>query len=354
MPVPVTRLLLLALLVTTPGAAQTFTPPSFARPAWTSAQSFTTVTSVRELSNGSVLVSDFSEPMVYLLAPGGQSARQIGRKGSGPREYLTPLRLIALPADSTMLLDRDAERYLLIAPNGEIVATTPFPEALRLASQYIRGADRSGRLYFQMRYIAPDPTAPKSTALLRWDRRAATFDSVGAVRMPSATPIGGKLANGSSYSGMRLMPYAEADFWAVAPDGRIGVVRAAPYRVEWLQPGRPAVIGATITYPRVPVTDADRKAYEPKGPPFTFVYADTKPAFSNDAVVLDDRSRLWIGRSVPRGAAMREWDVVDDQGKRIATFGLPADKRILAISARFVYVLWKDQDDVQWLQAYAR
>ena len=51
------------------------------------------------------------------------------------------------------------------------------------------------------------------------------------------------------------------------------------------------------------LTDADRKANEPKGPPFTLVYAEVKPPFSNDAVVLDDRARLWIGRSFTRGAS---------------------------------------------------
>ncbi|MBK6495412.1 MAG: hypothetical protein KA745_06780 [Gemmatimonadales bacterium] len=342
------------VLFAAPSGAQAFAAPSFARPTWTSAQSFTTVTGVRELSSGSVLVADFSEPMVHLLAPGGQSAKQIGRKGSGPREYLTPLRLIALPNDSTLLIDRDADRYLIIAPNGDIVATTPFPEQMRLAGQYIRGADQGGRLYFQMRYIAPEPTAPSTTGILRWDRRSVRFDSLGFVKMPSATPIGGKLANGASYQGMRIMPYTPADAWTVAPDGRIAMIRVAPYRVDWLATGRPPVVGGAIPYSPVPVTDADRKANEPKGPPFTLVYAEVKPPFSNDAVVLDDRARLWIGRSFTRGAKTRDWDVVDSQGKLLKTINLAADKWIMAVTARFVYVLWRDQDDVEWLQAYAR
>ena len=79
-----------------------------------------------------------------------------------------------------------------------------------------------------------------------------------------------------------------------------------------------------------------------------------KPPFSNDAVVLDDRARLWIGRSFTRGAKTRDWDVVDSQGKLLKTINLAADKWIMAVTARFVYVLWRDQDDVEWLQAYAR
>jgi len=338
----------------TKGGAQAFSPPSFARPTWTAAEPFTLVSSVRELSNGSVLVADVSEPTVHLLAPGGQSARQIGRKGSGPREYLTPWRMIALPNDSTLLIDRDADRYLLVAPNGDIVATTPLPESMKLASQYIRGADRAGRLYFQMRYIPAAPTGPSTTPVLRWDRRTRRYDSVAVIRMPNATPIGGKLPDGSKYAGMMIMPHAPADAWLVGADGRIAMVRAAPYRVEWHTLGRPTVIGPTLSYVPVRVTEADRKAREPKGPPFTLTYPETKPAFTRDAVVLDDRSRLWIGRSVPSGATMREWGVIDDQGKPLGIIRVPADKRIVAVTARFVYVLWKDEDDVEWLQAYAR
>lgn len=346
--------LVIATSLVTRSSAQAFAAPSFARPTWTAVEPFTLVSSVRELSNGSVLVADVSEPMVHLLAPGGQSARQIGRKGSGPREYQTPWRMIALPNDSTLLIDRDADRYLLIALNGDIVATTPFPESMKLASQYIRGADRAGRLYFQMRYIPVAPTGPSTTALLRWDRRTVRYDSVGVVQMPSATPIAGKMPDGSKYSGMRITPHTPADAWLVAPDGRIAMVRAAPYRVEWHAVGRPPVAGPTIPHTPVGVTEADRKAREPKGPPFTLTYPETKPAFTRDAVVLDDRSRLWIGRSVAHAAKMRDWDVIDDQGKPIGTVRVPTDKRIVAVTAKFVYVLWKDQDDVEWLQAYAR
>ncbi|MBK9549485.1 MAG: hypothetical protein IPO52_10385 [Gemmatimonadetes bacterium] len=41
-------------------------------------------------------------------------------------------------------------------------------------------------------------------------------------------------------------------------------------------------------------------------------------------------------------------------GSRSASINLAADKWIMAVTARFVYVLWRDQDDVEWLQAYAR
>jgi hypothetical protein len=153
---------------------------------------------------------------------------------------------------------------------------------------------------------------------------------------------------------MGIMPFTAADAWTVAPDGRIAMITVSPYRIEWLAPGGRRLIGATLPFTPVPVTDADKQAREPKGPPFVQTYPKTKPPFTNDAVVLDDHSRLWIGRSFARGATTREWDVVDPSGKPLGVVHLAADKRIVAVTARFVYVLWRDQDDVQWLQAYAR
>lgn len=356
MPVPVARSLLLVALAISASrvTAQAFTAPSFVRPTWTSAQSFTTIVGVRETADGSVFVADYAEPAVHLLAPGGQRARVIGRKGSGPREYLMPWRMVALPADSTMLIDTELARYLVIAPGGAIVATTPFPEELTLTSQYIRGSDRGGRIYFQPRFLPADPTAPKVASMLRWDRKTNRVDSVGTVRLPAGAVASGTMPDGTPVQGMRTIPFAPTDAWTVAPDGRIAVVIASPYHVEWREVGRPAVIGQTIPFTPVPVTVADKKAREPKGPPFLQAYPATKPAFTNDAVVLDDRARLWIGRSVARGAKLRQWDVVDSQGKLLTTLAVPTDTHIITVTARFVYAIWKDGDDVEWLRAFAR
>lgn len=101
------------------------------------------------------------------------------------------------------------------------------------------------------------------------------------------------------------------------------------------------------------VTDGDRKLTEPAGPPFRRTYPATKPAFDNDAVVLDDKARLWVGRNVRSGSPARAWDVFDSRAKQLGTVSVPTSKRIMAVSARFVYVLWTDDDDVQWLQAYS-
>jgi len=51
---------------------------------------------------------------------------------------------------------------------------------------------------------------------------------------------------------------------------------------------------------------------------------------------------------------MAEWDIFDDSAKYVTTVRLSTRKRILAVTAKFIYVARTDDDDVQWLEAYSR
>lgn len=228
-------------------SAQAVAAPSFTRPSWTAAQEFTRPTSIRVLSSGGVLVADAGEPAVYLISPNGQGSRRIGRKGAGPGEYLTPTYLIPLPADSTLLIDRDADRYLLIDRTGAIVATKPFPESMAMAGKYVGGADQAGRLYFQTRALPVGPDAPRTTAVLRWDRKSIKCDSVAAVQLAHAVVKNADFGEHGRVTGMLRTPFTPADAWMVAPDASIAVVHATPYRVEWFKgPGLPVIVGGTV------------------------------------------------------------------------------------------------------------
>src|SRR5262245_36417207 len=64
---------------------------------------FTTVTSVRELRDGRVIVADSRDKTLQLIDLVKGSAAPVGRSGSGPAEWLNPTRLFALPGDTTMM-----------------------------------------------------------------------------------------------------------------------------------------------------------------------------------------------------------------------------------------------------------
>lgn len=335
------------------GSSQGQPNVSLVTPVWTAAQSFTAVSSLRVLRSGAVLVADFNDQSLYLLNQSGQNIRKLGRKGSGPNEYLTPLRLITMSGDSTWLLDRDAHRFLVISPTGQLIGTIPFASQLEAGGEFVRGGDQRGRLYFQNGFLARSPTQAATLPVYRWDRKTRQPDSIASIMVPNPQPIERTVPGVGKVIARRLMPFTPQDDWVVAPTGRVAFIRARPYRVDWRELDGTLTIGPAVAYQAVPVTDADRKAREPNGPPFQLVYPATKAPFTQGMTVIDDREQVWVRRERRAGASEVMWDVFDGKGKHLGVLTLPASKRIVAVTFRFVYVVRTDEDDLQWLEAYA-
>ncbi len=334
------------------GNSQARPVASLIKPAWIAAQPFTDVSSIQVLRTGAVLIADFNDQSLYLLDQFGQSIRKLGRKGSGPNEYLTPLRLLSMPGDSTWLLDRDSHRFLVIAPTGQLVGTIPFASQLEAGGEFVRGGDQRGRLYFQNGFLARSSTAA-ALPVYRWDRSGRQPDSIASIMVPNPQPIERNIPGVGKVVGRRLMPFTPQDDWVVAPSGRVVFIRPSPYRVDWRELDGTLTVGPAVTYAAVPVTDADRKAREPNGPPFQLVYPTTKTSFTQGTAVIDDREQVWVRREGRAGAAEFTWDIFDGKGKHLGVLDLPASKRIVAITSRFVYVVRTDEDDLQWLEAYS-
>jgi len=151
----------------------------------------------------------------------------------------------------------------------------------------------------------------------------------------------------------RIMPFTPTDDWVVAPSGRVAVLRAIPYRLDWMELDGRVSQGGTVRYRPIPVAAADMKLREPRGPPYQLTYPDTKPPFK-PSLVVDDLDNVWVRREGTAGASDTQWDVFGAKGDHLRTVTLPANKRIVAITRRFVYVVRTDSDDLRWIEAYAR
>ncbi len=323
---------------------------SFARPTWTSSQPFTDPVSVRELPDGRVLLSDVDEPALFLISAGGRTRTQLGRSGAGPGEYTAPTLLLGLQGDSTLLLDRDARRFLVIDPHGALVSTTPFPPALTNAVPWLRASDRAGRLYFQATAFGRGPG--ESVSILRWNRATDRIDSIGSFAAASPEPVT-RTMNGHTVTTRSVMPYAAVEDWAIGSAGDLAVVQPAPYSVEWRQSDGSRHRGSVVRTPSIAVTDADRRRVESKGPPFARTYPRTKPSFVAGLSVIDHLDRLWVLRYGVSGQAQREYDVFDHNGNALGVVSMTSDRRLVGTSAHFAYVFRTDSDGLIWLEAFA-
>ena len=82
---------------------------------------FSQIRGVRELRDGRLLVTDWTDEVLLVVDLRTGGVRQLGRKGSGPTEYRLPAALLPLPGDSTLLVDQGNERLAVIGPDLSIV-----------------------------------------------------------------------------------------------------------------------------------------------------------------------------------------------------------------------------------------
>jgi len=127
------------VLAARPARAQSASPRVIALPApdATLPAEFTLVSAVRELSDGRVLIVDWSEKKLVVADLAKGNVAQLGRNGSGPGEYLQPSTLLTLDGDSTLLPDSRNGRWLLL--HGATIATTIGPESPALRRRFKNG-----------------------------------------------------------------------------------------------------------------------------------------------------------------------------------------------------------------------
>ena len=363
---------------------------TLSRPVAEHAEPYTMIGGVRELRDGRVVVADRVEKVVHLVDMTAGTARRVGAEGGGPNEYRMPMSALAMPGDSTLVFDAGNMRYLVVAPNGEVARTfSPMqdgdgPMALLSA----RGVDGEGNLYFLDRGMR-GPRAgqtmngtfstPDSGTVMRYDLRTGKTAPVGRIGLArqQVTASGG---GGEQRIMMRSAnPYAAQDDWTVGLDGRLAIVRHDPYRVEWVAPNGQRVVGPATTYPRLRVTDADKREWAERtrnpanqvriavggpggggpapralpGPPAERDdWPEYKPPFTGQAAVVAPDGRLWVLRTRAAGDDVPSYDVFDSWGARVGSVKLPPNGRLVGFGSNSAYVVRTDEDDLQYLQKY--
>jgi hypothetical protein len=393
---PTVLLAAAALLPAAPLLAQRAPAAPFtltlARPDAEFAEPYTMIGAVRELRDGRVVVADRVEKVVHLVDLARGTATRVGAEGGGPTEYRMPMSALAMPGDSTLIFDAGNMRYLVVAPDGGVARSFNPTEATggAMGALNARGVDGEGNLYFLDRGLrgprdgqALNGTfeTPDSGTVVRYDLATGATTPVGRVGLArmQVTASGG---GGEQRIMMRSAnPFSAQDDWTVGLDGRLAVVRHDPYRVEWVAPNGQRVTGPTVSYPRLRVTDADKRAWAerarnpnnqvrlvvggsgggaraeprnaPAGPPLERDdWPEFKPPFVGQAATVAPDGRLWVLRTREAGDDVPSYDVFDSYGARVGTVKLPPNARLVGFGRNSAYVVRTDEDDLQYLQRY--
>lgn len=325
-----------------------------------------------ELKNGDVLVHDSREKRLVVTSFASQEQREAAREGSGPQEYRSVIAMWRVTGDTVHVLDLMQQRILVLGPTGRAVRTQPMPGAgdpMALMRQPMtRTVDAQGRWYGEGRDIRLEGgrmSFGDSVVVVRTDPRNQKADSLIKFHNIVEAP---EMASAQSIR-MRVPGYPKYDIWGVFPDGRVMLLRADGYVPEIVLPNGTRRRAAALPYPRLPVTDADkrtmmdsvRKALDeglrqaagmvPAGatmPRFELVepepWQTEKPPFTGDRILVDGRGRAWV--PVLDRTPGQRYDILSADGAILDAIKLPPKVHLLGFGASGMYTALRDDDDL--------
>ncbi|HSU96243.1 MAG TPA: hypothetical protein VLI40_03385 [Gemmatimonadaceae bacterium] len=237
---------------------------------------FASISSVRALSDGSVLVNDLTARKVTLLDPTLAHGTVIADSTSATSmAYSSRLGgLIAYHGDTTLFVDPQSMSMLVLDGAGKVARVMSVPKA-QDATFLIGGPfgnpgmDPSGRLVYrtmlQPKFVPPGPDgktlAPvmaDSAPIIRFDLGERRADTAGYIKVP-APRISINSSEGNVRVTMQMNPLGITDDWALLPDGNIAIVRGADFRVDLLKPDGTVVKGEKIPFEWQRLNDSSKQ-----------------------------------------------------------------------------------------------
>jgi hypothetical protein len=357
-------------------------------------ESFTAISGLRELRDGRVIVSDSRDKTLQLIDLARGTATPVGRTGAGPLEWANASRLYALPGDSTLMPDFANNRYFVVNPDGKPGGTVVFAESGPESSGELIGVDAMSRMLLvaERRPKRPMDGTVGIADVLRFDRRTRRVDTVGTLAQPAGEKSAATMMGGGLMRTVTNLPLAARDLSVIASDGRIAIVRAAPYRVEWIGADGKRVQGPVADASNIRITDAEKEAFtrsqirpgailirgNPNAPPPSsskpagggsakissaeikammnpdMTWPANKPPFVSGAVQVEPNGRVWVLRTRAHDDSIPTFDVFDAAGRVVERVALPKRTRLAGFGKGVVYLARTDEDDLVWLQRVRR
>lgn len=376
-----------ALLVAAPVLAQQVPVRDLPKPVRELEDPLSFVAGGMELRPGQLLVIDGVEMQLALadFAKGTQTA--VGRQGSGPGEYRAPGGLIRMPGDTIWVVDAAQQRLVAFTADLKPGPTIPLQVLDQQTMSTITApflGDRSGRLYASAMSLQMGRSGaagvqmrlPDSVSVVRLDLRdQKTKTELAKVRFPtSGQPEMKQLSQTQIKMSLQYPGLVASDPWTVFPDGRLAIVRGNAYTVEFIAADGKRSAPVRVAYDAIPVTDADKKAemdeaqrlmkeqmkaaqkMMPPNVQFEFellppaTWPSHYPPVAALGLLTAPDGRLWVKRATPFRAGREQWDVLDQAGKLVARWRLPAKTTLIAVGQGAVYTVRTDEDDLRYVQ----
>lgn len=333
------------------------------------------ISGVAELPDGRLLISDHQTPGLSLLTPATGAITAVSSPGGGPGQYVRPGGFFGAPDKGLWLLDRGVKRAITVSTSGVLGAShsvLPRGSSGSSSSDFDQEhLDAKGRPYSLSRDFRSIPAggrAASTSDLIRFEPVTQHTTTIAKLLQRVTETTGG--GDGMVYS--RAVNGSPADGFGVAADGRVAVVRAVPYRVDWYSPTGAETKGPVYPVDPIPITEAYKNAklaeMKAKGggasvgvasapggsatPAPTMLFADTMAPFEPELIMVSPAGRVFVPRSTPFGQNDVVCDVFDGRGQRVDRIQLPPTSRIVGFGRSVIYVREKTAGNTYALKTY--
>lgn len=340
-------------------SALTLKPPSATLPA-----EFSSISSIREIADGRVLVVDSREQKVVVADFRAGTVADVGRAGNGPGEYRFPRQLIALPRDTTLLPTTGLRWLVLVGADFVAKLGADRPEVSAIRGDML-AADSIGGVFARVLGLAScaetETRQKDTTYIVRTSRRDLTRDTVARLGVAPTVRRRAVFADGTRAERCTPPVLPPNDDALPFPDGWVAIARQSPYRVDWrdARTGRVAN-GKPLPVELARITERDRRAIVDsfpqrpnRMPDFDFDhFPERSPTFQAAALTAMPDGRLLVRRTLLATDATSRYDVVDRNSMLAGALSLPRNNRIAGFGKTSIYVVSADADGIQRLSRH--
>jgi hypothetical protein len=223
-------------------------------------------------------------------------------------------------------------------------------------------------------------------AIVRYDRARQRHDTLAAIKIARLVQQISGTENNRQIMMRPPNPLLPRDEWTVFPDGRVAIVRASDYHVDWVMADGSKRSSARIPFSVLRMGAADIKEEEALraraqsgqvrmmvsndngavsrttgfGPPAGGAPAplndwpEVKPPFrpGQASAWARPNGELWVRRMEPAGAKGTLFDVINAQGAVTHQVRVPEGLSVVGMGNGTVYTTKLDEDDLVYLQRH--
>jgi hypothetical protein len=259
-----------------------------------------------------------------------------------------------------LMVDGQSRRALLFRGRDVVQTFSPDHPLLIASRGMVLGADSSLRV-ITVSSVPLDraPSETDSVTLVRWSFRSGVLDTVAKLG-PSATRVSASGDAGGRPAMIRFSTpvLAVEETPHLFPDGWLAVARLNPYRIDWRRPDGTWVQGSPLPFREIPLDERERQIHRQRrsllGQPVPSERAEWAvviPPFPSSqpfpALIPLPNGNLLVTRNPPANELLNRYDVVNRAGRLVAELYLEANRRVVSVGSRGVYVVSVSDDGIE-------